>query len=88
LLKVEEGRLMSDDDEKEGWSGVVIGMGSRDQLFPYHAIGEILTMNGSPYTVIGVIGSYGSGPDTFRGVGWQIVSSHSQIMCELTAECE
>ena len=88
MLKGEEGRLTSDDDEKEGWSGVVIGMGSRDQLFPYHAIGEILTMKGSPYTVIGVIGSYGSGPDTFRGVGWQIVSSHPQIMCELTAECE
>ena len=43
---------------------------SRDQLFPGKpAIGETLTMNGSPYTVIGVLekkkqnGSYGSGPD-------------------------
>jgi putative ABC transport system permease protein len=52
-LKVQEGRLMTDD-----------------QLFPGKAaIGETLMMNGSPYTVIGVLekkkqnGSYGSGPD-------------------------
>jgi putative ABC transport system permease protein len=69
-LKVEEGRLMTDDDEKEGRRVVVLGVESRDQLFPGKpAIGEILTMNGSPYTVIGVLekkkqnGSYGSGPD-------------------------
>lgn len=68
-LKVQEGRLMSDDDEKEGQSVVVMGVKSRDQLFPgKYAIGEIFTMNGSPYIVIGVIGSYGSGPETFRGV--------------------
>ncbi|HUD65380.1 MAG TPA: ABC transporter permease [Candidatus Sulfotelmatobacter sp.] len=69
-LKVQEGRLMTDDDEKEGRRVVVLGVESRDQLFPGQpAIGEILTMNGSPYTVIGVLekkkqnGSYGSGPD-------------------------
>ena len=69
-LKVQEGRLMSDDDEKEGRRVVVLGVESRDQLFPGKpAIGETLTMNGSPYTVIGVLekkkqnGSYGSGPD-------------------------
>ncbi len=69
-LKVQEGRLMTDDDEKEGRRVVVLGVESRDQLFPGKpAIGEILTMNGSPYTVIGVLekkkqnGSYGSGPD-------------------------
>lgn len=66
---------MSDDDEKEGRRGVVLGVESRDQLFPGKpAIGEILTMNGSPYTVIGVNGSYGSGPDPFRGVRSQIAS--------------
>ena len=69
-LKVQEGRLMSDDDEKEGRRVVVLGVESRDQLYPGKpAIGETLTMNGSPYTVIGVLekkkqnGSYGSGPD-------------------------
>jgi putative ABC transport system permease protein len=69
-LKVQEGRLMSEDDEKEGRRVVVLGVESRDQLYPGKpAIGETLTMNGSPYTVIGVLekkkqnGSYGSGPD-------------------------
>jgi putative ABC transport system permease protein len=69
-LRVQEGRLMSDDDEKEGRRVVVLGVESRDQLFPGKpSIGEILTINGSPYTVIGVLekkkqnGSYGSGPD-------------------------
>jgi putative ABC transport system permease protein len=69
-LKVQEGRLMSDDDEKEGRRVVVLGVEARDQLFPGQpAIGETLTMNGSPYSVIGVLekkkqnGSYGSGPD-------------------------
>jgi putative ABC transport system permease protein len=61
---------MSDDDEKEGRRVVVLGVESRDQLFPGKpAVGETLTMNGSPYTVVGVLekkkqnGSYGSGPD-------------------------
>jgi putative ABC transport system permease protein len=69
-LRVQEGRLMSDDDEREGRRVVVLGVESRDQLFPGKpAIGETLAMNGSPYTVIGVLekkkqnGSYGSGPD-------------------------
>jgi putative ABC transport system permease protein len=69
-LHVQEGRLMSDDDEKEGRRVVVLGVESRDQLFPGKpAVGETLTMNGSPYRVVGVLekkkqnGSYGSGPD-------------------------
>jgi putative ABC transport system permease protein len=69
-LKVKEGRLMTDDDEADGRRVVVLGVESRDQLFRGQpAIGEILTMNGSPYIVIGVLekkkqnGSYGSGPD-------------------------
>jgi putative ABC transport system permease protein len=69
-LKVQEGRLMTDDDETEARRVVVLGIESRDQLFPGKvAIGETLMMNGSPYTVIGVLekkkqnGSYGSGPD-------------------------
>ncbi len=69
-LKVSEGRLMTDNDETQGRRVVVLGVESRDQLFPGRpAIGETLMMNGSPYTVIGVLekkkqnGSYGSGPD-------------------------
>jgi putative ABC transport system permease protein len=69
-LRVEEGRLMTDDDESEGRRVVILGVESRDQLFAGKpAVGELLTMNGSPYTVIGVLekkkqnGSYGSGPD-------------------------
>lgn len=69
-LKVQEGRLMSEEDEEEGRRVVVLGVESRDQLFSGKpAVGETLTMNGSPYTVIGVLekkkqnGSYGSGPD-------------------------
>jgi putative ABC transport system permease protein len=69
-LATQEGRLMDDGDEKEERRVVVLGVESRDQLFGGKpAVGEILMMNGSPYTVIGVLqkkkqnGSYGSGPD-------------------------
>lgn len=69
-LAVQEGRLMDDGDEREARRVVVLGVESRDQLFSGKpAVGEILMMNGSPYTVIGVLqkkkqnGSYGSGPD-------------------------
>ena len=69
-LTVQEGRLMDDADEKETRRVVVLGVEARDQLFPGRAaVGEILMMNSSPYTVIGVLekkkqnGSYGSGPD-------------------------
>jgi len=69
-LNVEEGRLMTDADERECRRVVVLGVEARNQLYPgKEAIGEILTMQGQPYTVIGVLekkkqnGSYGSGPD-------------------------
>ena len=69
-LTVQEGRLMDDADEKETRRVVVLGVEARDQLFPGRAaVGEILMMNSSPCTVIGVLekkkqnGSYGSGPD-------------------------
>lgn len=69
-LKVQEGRLMIEADETEGRRVVLLGVEARDQLFPGKtAIGETLTIGGSPYEVIGVLekkkqnGSYGSGPD-------------------------
>jgi putative ABC transport system permease protein len=69
-LKVSEGRLMTQEDEDEGRRVVVLGDEAAQQLFRGKpAIGQLLTMNGSPYTVIGILekkkqnGSYGSGPD-------------------------
>jgi putative ABC transport system permease protein len=69
-IKVEEGRLMSDADEKNGQRVVLLGSESSRQLFPGKpAIGQPITIEGYPYEVIGVLakkqqnGSYGSGPD-------------------------
>ena len=69
-LHVEQGRLMTADDQTEGARVVILGAESNRQLFPGKpAIGEPLTIAGYPYVVIGVLaskqqnGSYGSGPD-------------------------
>ncbi|HTK94446.1 MAG TPA: ABC transporter permease [Terriglobales bacterium] len=69
-LKVEEGRLMVQEDEDQMRRVVLLGFEARQQLYPGKpAIGEMVTMNGVPYTVIGVLerkkqnSSYGSGPD-------------------------
>jgi putative ABC transport system permease protein len=69
-LTVSEGRLMTQEDEDQARRVVVLGDESAQQLFRGKpAIGQLLTMNGSPYTVIGILekkkqnGSYGSGPD-------------------------
>jgi putative ABC transport system permease protein len=69
-LTVEQGRLMSADDEESGARVVVLGAEANRQLFPGKpAIGQTLSIAGYPYTVIGVLankkqnGSYGSGPD-------------------------
>lgn len=69
-LKVEEGRLMTADDEMNANRVVILGSESFRQLFPGKAaIGQPVMIEGYPYTVIGVLskkqqnGSYGSGPD-------------------------
>jgi putative ABC transport system permease protein len=69
-LHVEQGRLMTADDQTDGARVVILGAESNRQLFPGKpAIGEPLTIAGYPYVVIGVLaskqqnGSYGSGPD-------------------------
>src|SRR3954463_593444 len=69
-LKVEEGRLMVEEDQTEARRVVLLGYEARQQLYPGKtAIGETLVINGLPYTVIGVLerkkqnSSYGSGPD-------------------------
>ena len=69
-LKVEEGRLMTTEDEDNGERVVILGADSSRQLFPGKpAIGKTVQIAGYPYIVIGVLakkqqnGSYGSGPD-------------------------
>jgi putative ABC transport system permease protein len=69
-LNVDQGRLMTDEDEEDGSRVVLLGADSYRQLFPGKpAIDETITIAGYPYTVIGVLsnkkqnGSYGSGPD-------------------------
>jgi putative ABC transport system permease protein len=69
-LSVEQGRLMTDEDEANGARVVLLGAESNRQLYPGKpVIGQTLMIQGYPYTVIGVLsskmqnGSYGSGPD-------------------------
>jgi putative ABC transport system permease protein len=69
-LHVEQGRLMTAEDQNNGARVVILGAESNRQLFPGKpSIGEPLMIAGYPYTVIGVLaskqqnGSYGSGPD-------------------------
>jgi putative ABC transport system permease protein len=69
-LKLEQGRLMTQEDEDGDARVVILGAESNRQLFPGKpAIGQTLMIAGYPYTVIGVLeqkqqnGSYGSGPD-------------------------
>ncbi len=69
-LKVEQGRLMNEQDEAEGARVILLGSEANRQLFPgKQVIGQTLMVNGYQYTVIGVLekkkqnGSYGSGPD-------------------------
>src|SRR5271167_1048951 len=69
-LAVEQGRLMSEQDEADGARVIILGAEANRQLFPgKEVIGQPLMVEGYQYTVIGVLekkkqnGSYGSGPD-------------------------
>jgi len=69
-LTVEQGRLMTEQDEINGERVILLGADSNRQLFPgQNVIGQPLMVAGYRYTVIGVLlkkkqnGSYGSGPD-------------------------
>jgi putative ABC transport system permease protein len=69
-LHLEQGRLMSEDDEAQGTRVVILGADSNRQLFPGKpSLGQTVSIAGYPYTVIGILmskqqnGSYGSGPD-------------------------
>jgi putative ABC transport system permease protein len=57
-LHVEQGRLMNSLDEDTGARVVLLGSESNRQLFPGKpSIGESLSIDGYPYTVIGVLAS-------------------------------
>jgi putative ABC transport system permease protein len=69
-LTVDQGRLMSQEDEDNGERVILLGSEANRQLFPGKpVIGQPLMVAGYQYTVIGVLtdkkqnGSYGSGPD-------------------------
>src|SRR6201993_140559 len=55
-LKVAEGRLITDDDEREGRRVLVLGSKAYRQLFPGQpAIGATVLVKSVPYTVAGVL---------------------------------
>ena len=68
-LQISEGRLISDDDEREGRRVLVLGSKAYRQLFPGQpAIGATMLVQSIPYLVIGVLqekkqNSNYSGPD-------------------------
>jgi len=68
-LKVSEGRLLTDDDEREGRRVLVLGSKAYRQLFPGQpAIGATVLVKSVPYSVVGVLqekkqNSNYSGPD-------------------------
>ncbi len=68
-LKVSEGRLITDDDEREGRRVLVLGSKAYRQLFPGQpAVGATVLVKSMPYTVVGVLAekkqnSNYSGPD-------------------------
>jgi len=68
-LKVSEGRLITDDDEREGRRVLVLGSKAYRQLFPGQpAVGATVLVKSMPYSVVGVLqekkqNSNYSGPD-------------------------
>jgi putative ABC transport system permease protein len=68
-LKVSEGRLLTDDDEREGRRVLVLGSKAYRQLYPGQpAIGATVLVKSVPYSVVGVLkekkqNSNYSGPD-------------------------
>ena len=68
-LQISEGRLMTDEDEREGRRVVVLGSKAYRQLFPGQpAIGATVLVRAFPYIVVGVLqekkqNSNYSGPD-------------------------
>jgi putative ABC transport system permease protein len=68
-LKLDSGRLLTDEDEKEARRVVVLGSAAQQQLFPGQAaVGSMVSIKGVPYAVVGALqkknqNSNYSGPD-------------------------
>jgi len=68
-LLLEEGRLITEDDERESRRVVILGSAARQQLFPGQpAVGAAILIKSLPYTVVGTLkkkdqNSNYSGPD-------------------------
>ena len=55
-LLLGEGRLITDDDERDGQRVIVLGYAARRQLFPGQpAVGATISVKSIPYTVVGVL---------------------------------
>jgi putative ABC transport system permease protein len=55
-LLLDEGRLITDEDEREGRRVIILGYAARRQLFPGQpAVGATLAVKSVPYTVVGVL---------------------------------
>jgi putative ABC transport system permease protein len=55
-LLLDEGRLITEEDEREARRVVILGYAARRQLFPGQpAVGAILAVKSVPYTVVGVL---------------------------------
>jgi len=55
-LLIDEGRLITEDDERDSNRVVILGFSARRQLFPGQpAVGSTLLIKSVPYTVIGVL---------------------------------
>ena len=51
-----EGRLITDEDEREGRRVIILGYAARRQLFPGQpAVGATISVKSVPYTVVGVL---------------------------------
>jgi putative ABC transport system permease protein len=58
---VTEGRFLSTEDEKAAATVAVLGATTAQELFgPISAVGQTITMDGKPFTVIGVLAATGS----------------------------
>jgi putative ABC transport system permease protein len=58
---VAQGRFLSDDDERNVAAVTVLGATTADELFGgADAVGQSVTVNGKPFTVVGVLASTGS----------------------------
>ena len=67
FLPIAEGRFLNDDDMQNRNHVVVLGQKSAQLLFPGRpAMGEIVTLNGTRFTVVGVAAKFGHGNNDFE----------------------